>query len=487
MKKKLILLILLGIIAVLLLRGCKSLVNEITQGEEPGLDNTREKMYQDLDQFQRELEERFAYLKVNNVDYKTAVHSVRDKVTNGISMDEFGIELRKIIGLFIDCHASVTGFSYGEGFLPFLVEPIGDRYVAFWPDHSGFIEPSFPFITKIDDINIDDWCTYLKPLIPKGSPQYVKIHALRILEYLQFARTLVGLEQSSHLTVELESKDRSTRKSLQLSVSDQLLYPAAWPDSNSHIMAGNIGYLRITGWGEGAFAEVATWMPQFRDTDGLIIDIRHNPGGTRNVLRDLYPYFVKESEKPRIAGVAKYRLYSGFGPDHLESRHMYPRDWSGWTSAEQNAITEFMQTVKPEWDVPADEFSDWHFWVLSKKSNAGAYDYTKPVVFLMDQRCFSASDVILSSVKGMPNITLVGSSSGGGSGAAISTNLKNSQFKLRLSSMASFQSSGKLFDSRGVDPDIFMEPVPGHFLENGPAQILELAIQIISNNTLLQD
>lgn len=163
---------------------------------------------------------------------------------------------------------------------------------------------------------------------------------------------------------------------------------------------------------------------------------------------------------------------------------MYPRDWSGWTSAEQNAITEFMQTFKPEWDVPADEFSDWHFWVLSKRSNPGAYDYTKPVVFLMDQRCFSASDVILSSVKGMPNVTLVGSSSGGGSGAAISTYLTNSQFKLRLSSMASFQSSGKLFDSRGVDPDIFMEPVPGHFLENGPDQILELAIQIISNNTL---
>jgi hypothetical protein len=487
MKKKLILLILPGIIAVLFLIGCKSLIKEVTKGEEPGLDNTREKLYQDLDQFQRELEERFAYLKANNVDYKTALHSVRDMVTNGISMDELGIELRKIIGLFIDCHASVTGFSYTEGFLPFLVEPIGDSYVAFWPDHSGFIEPSFPFITKIDDINIDDWCIYLKPLIPQGTPQYVKIHALRILGYLQFARTMVGLEQSSHLTVELESKDRSTRKSLQLSVSDQLLYPVAWPDSNSHIMAGNIGYLRITGWGEEAFAEVAAWMPQFHDTDGLIIDIRHNPGGTRNVLRDLYPYFVKESEKPRIAGVAKYRLYSEFGPDHLESRHMYPQHWSGWTSAEQNAITEFMQTFKPEWDVPGDEFSDWHFWVLSKRSNPGAYDYTKPVVFLMDQRCFSASDVILSSVKGMPNVTLVGSSSGGGSGAAISTNLKNSQFKLRLSSMASFQSSGKLFDSRGVDPDIFIEPVPGHFLENGPDQILELAIQIISNNTLQQD
>ncbi|MFC2141127.1 hypothetical protein ACFLQP_02400 [Acidobacteriota bacterium] len=85
----------------------------------------------------------------------------------------------------------------------------------------------------------------------------------------------------------------------------------------------------------------------------------------------------------------------------------------------------------------------------------------------------------------MPNVTLVGSSSGGGSGAAISTNLTNSQFKLRLSSMASFQSSGKLFDSRGVDPDIFMEPVPEHFLENGPDHILDLAIQIISNNSLL--
>jgi hypothetical protein len=321
----------------------------------------------------------------------------------------------------------------------------------------------------------------LKPLIPKGSPQYVKFHALRILEYIRFARMMVGQEKSSHLTVELESKDGSMSKSLQLSVSDQSPSSSEWPDSHSHIMEGNIGYLRITSWLDKAFAEVATWMPQFSGTAGLIIDIRHNRGGTRNVLRDLYPYFVTESDKPRVAGAAKYRLYSEFGPDFLESRHMYPQNWDGWTPAEQMAISEFMQSFEPEWDVPKEEFSDWHFWVLSRRSKPDAYYYSKPVVFLMDQKCFSASGVILSSVKGMPNVTLIGVPSEGGSGAAISTTLKNSQLRLRLSSMASFQSSGKLFDSRGVEPDILMESVPEYFLENGPDHVLEFAIQIFSD------
>jgi hypothetical protein len=60
MKKKHFIFILTGIMAIWFLTNCKSPVSEATRGEEPGQDkvNTPDELNQDLDQFQRELEER---------------------------------------------------------------------------------------------------------------------------------------------------------------------------------------------------------------------------------------------------------------------------------------------------------------------------------------------------------------------------------------------------------------------------------------------
>jgi C-terminal processing protease CtpA/Prc len=159
---------------------------------------------------------------------------------------------------------------------------------------------------------------------------------------------------------------------------------------------------------------------------------------------------------------------------------MHPQEWQGWTLAEQIAIAEFMETFEPEWEVPQGEFSDWHFWVLSKATKPQTYYFDRPIVFLMDRRDYSASDVILSSVKGIPNVTLLGAPSGGMSGAVVDSVLQHSEINLRLSSMASFQNTGRLFDGVGVEPDIHLEPEPEYYLVGGPDAVLERAIQIIT-------
>ena len=397
---------------------------------------TQAELIEDLNQFEQELEERFAYLKVYDVDYKSAIQSIREKAANGMSLDEFGLELRKVLSLFIDCHAGIGGFEYPEGYLPFRIEPFEDRYVAFLPDRTEYVDPAYPFITRIDNQSIDDWRRSLEVVVHNGSPQHIKYYTLRIIEYIQYARWVMGQPQSDSVIVELESEDRSMNISVPLIVSDQVPSTEPWPYSQSHVMEENIGYLRIKGWNEEAFNEVAVWMPRFAAARGLIVDIRGNRGGTRNVLRELYPYFVDHTDNPHVAGAAKYRLYSEFQSDHLYSRNIFPLHWDGWTLAEHLSITEFMQTFEPEWEVPSQEFSDWHFWVLSKRSKPNTYYFNNPIVFLMDDKCFSASDVILSSVKGIPNFTLIGTPSRGGSGAYVATTLKNSGLSLRLSSMA---------------------------------------------------
>jgi C-terminal processing protease CtpA/Prc len=93
----------------------------------------------------------------------------------------------------------------------------------------------------------------------------------------------------------------------------------------------------------------------------------------------------------------------------------------------------------------------------------------------MDDRCFSATDIFLGALKGLPNVTLVGRASGGGSGFKQAFTLPRSGIEIRCASMASFTPAGLLYDRRGIEPDVAVEPEPGYFLEGGSDEVLEKA------------
>jgi hypothetical protein len=46
-----------------------------------------------------------------------------------------------------------------------------------------------------------------------------------------------------------------------------------------------------------------------------------------------------------------------------------------------------------------------------------------------------------------------------------------------LASMASFQRTGQLYDTRGIQPDITVHPGPTYFLTGGKDNILEEALK----------
>jgi hypothetical protein len=55
-------------------------------------------------------------------------------------------------------HAGVSGFTMPPGgYLSFLVEPEGERFVAFRSDRTGFLADGFPYLTKIDGKDVADW------------------------------------------------------------------------------------------------------------------------------------------------------------------------------------------------------------------------------------------------------------------------------------------------------------------------------------------
>ncbi|MEM7478101.1 MAG: S41 family peptidase, partial [Planctomycetota bacterium] len=119
---------------------------------------------------------------------------------------------------------------------------------------------------------------------------------------------------------------------------------------------------------------------------------------------------------------------------------------------------------QPKWQPPGDEFSEWHYLVLSQRNNQKhRYHYSKPVVVLTNAKCFSATDIFVAGMKELSNVTLMGTSTGGGSARTTGVRISRG-IDLRIGSMISYQTDGTLFDGNGVSPDIYVEPEPGYFV-----------------------
>jgi C-terminal processing protease CtpA/Prc len=304
--------------------------------------------------------------------------------------------------------------------------------------------------------------------------------ALRQLRNLQFLRQVMGLPQPETLRVELQSEDRARTREVELKVAAQSPTFGIWPTLPTRMLDGNVGYLRLPAMTEGAARDIQAAMATFKDTRGLIVDVRGNGGGSRDALRALFPYVMAPSAPAVVVSTAKYRLHPDYGPDHMGgSRFMYVESWSGWTPDERAAIARFKPTFKPEWTPAEAEFSPWHYLVISRSTNPEAFSYGKPVIILMDQKCFSATDIFLSAFKGYPGVTLVGYASGGGSALQVGYRMPVSSLSMTLASMASFQTSGQLYDTRGVQPDVVVDPEPAFFLKGGRDNVLERAVQLI--------
>jgi hypothetical protein len=417
-----------------------------------------------IHEFQTVLRERWSYYSFSAATIEQAITSLAERADELSTAPALSLELQKIVAMGIDGHAEVGGWRLDDGFLPFLIEPSGDRFVAFNSTRDRFVADDFPFIVSIDGRSIADWCRVAESLVPKGSPGYVRRHALRQLRNIEFWRGEMGLTQGVPLRIELASSDGTRSKAVTVPIDDDQPIYGVWPQMTSRELPGNVGYLRLESMDENAVALIPEMMQRFRDTAGLVVDVRDNGGGSREPLRWLYSYLAPEGDPPRVANCARYRLFSGFGDDHLTSRFLYPADFSDWNENERAAIAEFQKSFHAEWQPPDDEFSQWHYMVLSRLDDPRIFHYAKPVVVLMNEKCFSATDVFLAALKGMPSVTLVGTTSGGGSARAETVRLGNTSISVRLGSMVSFMRNGQLFDGSGVEPDVIVHPEPDYFV-----------------------
>ncbi len=166
------------------------------------------------------------------------------------------------------------------------------------------------------------------------------------------------------------------------------------------ILDGNIGYIRLSTFMGGPWStEFGDALDAVRSTRGLILDLRHNGGGSDLTGFAIIRRFI-------TSPLALYTTYY-----HGVAQHGDP--------------------LPP----------------------AGPYQYTAPVVVLINGKCFSATEDIAEVMTQIPTFTLLGDTTAGASGAPQDFSLPSGK-RIAVSTIDFRRYDGQPIEWNGVPPDI---------------------------------
>lgn len=223
-------------------------------------------------------------------------------------------------------------------------------------------------------------------------------------------------------------------------------------------LTDDIGYLRVTRFDEGA--SVVQLVDQaFADIGSLpslILDLRSNPGGTLSVAMRLGDYIFRE---PRVVGFLATR----------EGLRYYKVDATEQLRAEKLPVYDgydvngFFQALRKTGAVAL------------RTGGRGQIPFRGRVVMLMDEKCASTAEGLLSMVKEAKAATLIGQRTAGALLSARDIKVSGG-WTLRFPE-ADFRTLGGInVEGRGVAPDIMIEKGGGEDAE------LKRALEFIGNS-----
>lgn len=187
------------------------------------------------------------------------------------------------------------------------------------------------------------------------------------------------------------------------------------------ILPQNVGYIRCPSFeyslGDGNWEYIFSFLAT---CDALIIDIRDNGGGRMDHVEPLVSRFITERT---LVGYISHKT----DPDHDDFSEPYP----------------FYYNPAPN----------------------GAVIWTKPVAVLTNRSTFSAANNFASIMKLLPQVRLVGATTGGGSGMPFSSELPNG-WSVRFSACS-------VLDAQGNPTEWGVEPSPGCAVDMDPQAALD--------------
>ncbi|MBK3519626.1 S41 family peptidase [Carboxylicivirga marina] len=170
---------------------------------------------------------------------------------------------------------------------------------------------------------------------------------------------------------------------------------------------------------------------EFKDKDGIIIDLRRNGGGRSS---NSWLVASRFADKKRLC----------------------------YTYYEKNGKGK-------------NDFTDWREKRVAPDGNS---QFTKPVVILTSQYTFSSAEVFVMCMQSFPQVSIVGDITAGGVGNPINRELPNG-WRFRLSTKVAATRSKNIIEGKGIQPDCLIINTEEDF-ESGNDRIIEKAVEIIN-------
>ena len=467
----------------------------------------RESALADFDEFINILEVQSSYFHLADYDFESRFTMVKEKISKQDSVPIYFLahEIEKLIAETVDRHASVKIEDLDEDnievldlHLPFAIAPLNDKAVALVRNKSSrkyeYYAAAYPYVKAINGMPIGAFIeryAYKRKKAPSEAMLYDGIKDLRDIGELFFKQNELSVTEidvtltngNADKVITLPLSKQKSRWSNVGHTSDRELIRAMYMDEPFDYnkldkwLEDSIAYLLIPAMFSyedfiGLEAYLHTTMNKYRGAQAMVIDLRGNGGGTRDILNTLAGYLVLQEDSPWVANVAYIRNDQQLDEDieSMSSRYLYNYNSEKFTEADREAIVDFERTYQSELAYDSSKFSRPFYMVL--KSNGTPLQC--PVYVLVDERSFSAASVFASAVKGLANVTVAGVTTNGSSGRSMSFNLSNSHIRVKVSTMLSFQRNGMTLDGYGTQPDRVLDRGELHVLGEKDTQLSDL-------------
>jgi len=369
------------------------------------------------------------FAQVPDLDWDKTFIDYIPKVRATTSTYEYYRVLQAMVALLHDGHTDVfmpKEIAARQGAPPLRLEVI---------DHRVFVaaveSPSLDSLgvsRGLEIVSIDG--TPLPAFVARERAPYVSSNSPQHTEVLRYTYGLLAGDRETPASVGFR-RPTGAEFTLRLARSGYTEVTSL-PAMEFRQLPGNLAYLAINSFGDPAIEEplLAAW-PAILASDGLIIDVRQNDGGS-----GLIAYAILGYLSPVAIPLPQWK-----------SRQYVPtlRAWGtagSWYTAD-------MQTAPGQ---PSDY-------------------YGKPVVLLTGPRAISATDVFAETFRVMDRGTIIGEPTGGSTGDPVGFALPGGGF----GRVATSANVGTDLVGRGVQPQLLVPRTVQDFLANRDAA-LEAAI-----------
>ncbi|MEE9363363.1 MAG: S41 family peptidase [Cellulophaga sp.] len=449
---------------------------------------TKSEIKKDLAILDDILQNKSSYQGLNGYEYKKDFDGFLDTIADKqITKFDFELFLSKTIGKIGDRHSYIKGDRLRNSlFFAFAFAPFKDKVLVIDYDRVEheyrFYKNEFPYLKAINGIPIEKILPKIFPgeiLAPKKSYLTRAVRELRDIENI-FKKLDIDLPNPIPLTlinengIEKEVSIELVAKGKRARYWDERFYRNIYRlrleqfndkafISKFFTIENNVGYIQISDMlnkedSPVFFEYINEFMMKAEQSDALIIDVRDNEGGTRDLIQEFAGYFI-HPDSIYVVNAAKQRgklPLDKESKDALHRRFLFSKD--ELDNKEQNAIDKFMSSFESMYNLDKNRFSEYYYYILNgQKITKDKYHYNKPIYILTNERSFSAASILVSVFKGLPNIKIVGVKTDGSSGNSVGFDLPNSELRGKISTMVSFQKNGKILDGIGTELDIVIE------------------------------